>query len=294
MDDQPQTWHYGLVAQHWAEFENFREAGEDITFYQRLIESSGQPALDVGCGTGRLLVPFLRAGLEVDGCDISPDMLAHCREKAAGEGFSPNLYPQAMHALDLPRSYQTIIICGSFGIGSTREQDALALERFYQHLTPGGTLALDMAMPYGEGYSWQWGHWLEENRQHLDPNWWPEGEFETAADGSAYRMRARIADVDPLEQVLTMQMRAERWRDEELLEEEVHTLTQNVYFKNELVLLLKQAGFEGVTVQGGFAGEAATRTDAVLVFVAMEPFVRRTRGPRQSGRPPPRRIRPGR
>ena len=32
------------------------------------IEESGQPALDLGCGTGRLLLPFLRAGLDVDGC----------------------------------------------------------------------------------------------------------------------------------------------------------------------------------------------------------------------------------
>ena len=79
MTEARQTWHYGLVAQWWAEF---RDEGPEIAYHQKFIESYGQPALDVACGTGRLLLPYLRAGLDVDGCDISPDMLALCREKA--------------------------------------------------------------------------------------------------------------------------------------------------------------------------------------------------------------------
>jgi 2-polyprenyl-3-methyl-5-hydroxy-6-metoxy-1,4-benzoquinol methylase len=31
--------------------------------------------LDVACGSGRLLLPLLRAGIDIDGCDISGDML---------------------------------------------------------------------------------------------------------------------------------------------------------------------------------------------------------------------------
>ncbi len=201
MKHQPQTWHYGIVAQHWAEFQGYNVDKPDIAYYRNFIENDGQPALDVGCGTGRLLLPYLQAGLDVDGCDISPDMLALCLEKAEREGFSPNLYPQAMHELDVPRSYRTIIVCGSFGIGSTRQQDALALRRFYEHLAPGGVLLMDLSMPYREG-SWQWEFWLKKNReQGLGSDWWPDGERERASDGSDYIMRSRIADLDPLEQV---------------------------------------------------------------------------------------------
>jgi 2-polyprenyl-3-methyl-5-hydroxy-6-metoxy-1,4-benzoquinol methylase len=67
MIDQPQTWHYGLVAQWWAEFNVAKR--EELAFYQRCIRRFGQPALDVACGAGRLLVPLCQAGLEVDGCD---------------------------------------------------------------------------------------------------------------------------------------------------------------------------------------------------------------------------------
>jgi len=122
----PQTWHYGLIAKWWAEFnDDFRP--HEIPYFQRYVER-GQPALDVACGTGRLLLPYLRAGLDVDGCDVSADMVEVCRQKAAGEGLSPTLFVQPMHELDAPRSYRTIFVCGAFGLGSNREQDEEALQ----------------------------------------------------------------------------------------------------------------------------------------------------------------------
>ena len=80
MNEPVQTWHYGLMARHWAENNT---TGPEIAYFQQQIEQYGQPVLDAGCGTGRLLIPFLRAGLDVDGCDISGDMLAYCRQAAA-------------------------------------------------------------------------------------------------------------------------------------------------------------------------------------------------------------------
>jgi SAM-dependent methyltransferase len=98
MPDTPKTWHYGLVARWWAEF---NEDGREIGYFQKYVER-GQPALDVACGTGRLLIPYLRAGLDVDGCDVSPDMIALCREKAEREGLSSTLFVQPMHELNPP------------------------------------------------------------------------------------------------------------------------------------------------------------------------------------------------
>jgi hypothetical protein len=54
MNNQPQTWHYGIIAERWAAFQ---QDGPEIPYYQALIERYGQPALDVACGTGRLLLP---------------------------------------------------------------------------------------------------------------------------------------------------------------------------------------------------------------------------------------------
>ena len=64
--------------------------------------------LEVGCGTGRLLLEYLADGLDVDRIDNSPEMLEICAEKARQSSLTVNLYAQGMEQLDLPRQYRTI------------------------------------------------------------------------------------------------------------------------------------------------------------------------------------------
>jgi SAM-dependent methyltransferase len=264
---KPETWHYGLVAKWWAEF---NEGGPEIAYFQKHVER-GQPALDVACGTGRLLIPYLRAGLDVDGCDVSADMIALCREQAEREGLSPTLFVQPMHELDPPRSYRTIFVCGGFGLGSDRERDAEALRRFFEHLEPGGTLVLDNENPYSGGLPWR--YWRKEERDELPQQREPlEGlERRRGSDGAEYALHARVVDFDPLEQRVTYEMRAGMWRDGELVQEEQHTLQMTLYFKNELQLLLERAGFSVVAVHGDHSEEPATGDSDFVVFVARKP-----------------------
>ena len=144
---QPQllTWHYGLMAERWAEF--ITEAHE-IPFFLEKIKHYGQPVMDLACGAGRILLPLLRAGIDVDGCDLSPDMLKFCRSKAEKEGFSPTLYNQPMHAFQPTRKYETILICDSFGLAGSRQEDLEALKHCYEHLEPGGALVVNIQAEY--------------------------------------------------------------------------------------------------------------------------------------------------
>ena len=248
------TWHHGLVARWWAEF---NEGGPEVEYFRPFVVS-GQPALDAGCGTGRLLLPWLREGLDVDGCDVSPDMLAECRRLAAADGLEPTLYAQALHELDLPRRYRTIVCCGTFGLGSTREQDLQALGRLHDHLQPGGLLALDVEVTGSE---------LDEEARPEPHD--PPAERRRGSDGCEYALRGRLFDVDRAERRMTRAIQAWQWRDGNLVAEEEHLLTESVYGRDELAALLERAGFVDVDVR---SGESAWGHDMV-VFLARRPDV---------------------
>jgi SAM-dependent methyltransferase len=258
----PQTWHYGLIADWWAEF---NVDGPEIDYFRRFVEE-GQPALDAGCGTGRLLLPWLRAGLDVDGADVSTDMVALCREHAHREGLDPTLLIQPLHELDPPRRYRTIVVCGVFGLGSTRAQDQDALRRFHHGLEPGGTLLLDNEAPYANARRWR--QWIKDERDALPEPWPASGERRQAADGSQFELRTRALEVDPLDQSLRVEIRAEKSRDGRLIAAETHVITMRKYFRDELVMMLERAGFADVDVRGDYTDEPPTAEHDFLVYAA--------------------------
>ena len=260
-----QTWHHGLIAKWWAEF---NEGGPEIEYFRRYVEA-GQPALDLACGTGRLLLPWLRAGLDVDGCDISPDMIALCREAVEREGLATNLYVQPMHELDLPRRYGTVVVCGGLGLGGRREHTTEGLRRIYDHLEPGGTLVVDNEVPYVQGGSWK--YWEKEARAELPRPWGEPGERRRGADGAEYALRARLVDLDPLAQQTSYEMRAWMWRDGELVAEEEHRLDMTLYFTHEIVLMLERASFADVELRAGYTDAPPAVENDFVVFVARKP-----------------------
>jgi SAM-dependent methyltransferase len=263
---EPHTWHYGVVARWWAEFNT---SGPEIAYFQKFIEGDGQPALDVACGTGRLLIPYLHAGLDVDGCDLSPDMLALCRDRAEREGLSPTLYEQAAHRLDLPRRYRPICLCGSFGLGGARDHDTEALRRVFDHLEPGGTLVMDNEVPYAGKRMWR--AWTKDGQADLPEAFPAPGERRRAPDGTEYELRARLVDVDPLHQLVTMEMHGSMWRNGELVEEDVHVLKMTVYFTHEVRLMLEAAGFVEIELTGDYTDDPPTRDTEFVVFIARKP-----------------------
>ncbi len=263
MAEIPQTWHYGVMALWWAEFNG---DAPEVDFLRQFVEGDGQPALDAACGAGRVLLPCLRAGWDVDGCDISADMLERCREKAEREGFSPRLYAQPIHELDLPRKYKTIFICDSFGLGGSRRHDQEALVRFYEHLGPGGVLVLNMYPPYEAAEPWQ--YWLKEKRKELPEPWPSSGSRKRISDGSEIELRVRRVAMDPLEQCMTLEMRAELWRDGQLVAADEHPLKEMWYFKNELVMMLEHAGFHDIDLRGDYSGAQLTADSDMYVFIA--------------------------
>ena len=261
------TWHYGLIARYWDEF-NAPET-EELAYYKRAIERFGHPALDIGCGTGRLLIPLALAGLDVDGTDVSADMIALCAARAKSEGLTPRLVVQAAHELETRRSYRTAIMCGVFGIGGSRSNDLAALRRIHHLLAPGGTLLIDHELPYGTDDVDAWARWLPGHRHDVPTQPSTDNEHRRAANGDEFELFGRLVDLNPLEQRITMELGARLWRDGEIVEQEPpRTLHENLYFPREIMLMLEVSGFTNINVEQAYSGSPATPDDGKVIFVA--------------------------
>lgn len=260
---EPKVWHYGLVTRDWAEF--LTDGGVEGNYFKGVIETYRQPALDLGCGSGRLLVPMVEAGLDVDGCDISGDMLAVCRERLDAKVLSTRLYNQPMHQLDTPRRYRTIFACGVIGLGGAKLLTRLGMQRVYEHLRPGGTFAFDYPAPWNDVPYWK--GWLPENRRSLPLDWFPP-QRNQLPDGDELETAVQIFSQDSLEQVSVHKFRARLWRDGEIIKEEIHDMKTECYNKDELLLMLAVAGFADVQIFGDYSTEPATMDHKDLVFVA--------------------------
>src|SRR5690242_10826958 len=80
-------------------FSRYMEKGAK-QFFEQLRIPSGARLLDVGCGAGQLALIAARAGLQVTGCDISPNWLESARQRAAEEGLNATF--EEGDAEDLP------------------------------------------------------------------------------------------------------------------------------------------------------------------------------------------------
>ncbi len=142
----------GLMAEAWDVLRGDTSDWSDRFFYRDVIEQSGQPVLDVGCGTGRLLLDYAAQGIDIDGVDNSPEMLALCREKVTAQGLTVVVYEQYVETLELPRHYQTILIPSS-SLQLIIDPAAVdrALQRLAAHLQPGGTITASIMTLWKEG-----------------------------------------------------------------------------------------------------------------------------------------------
>jgi SAM-dependent methyltransferase len=120
----------------------------DAEMYRSAIERGVGPALELGCGTGRLLLRYVAAGLDVEGIDSSADMLAICAQHAAEMGISPTLHCADWTSFDFPKRFATIYNpSGSFALIQDDDEARRAVATWMRHLAPGGQLFITMGIP---------------------------------------------------------------------------------------------------------------------------------------------------
>ncbi|GAB4579364.1 MAG: class I SAM-dependent methyltransferase [Anaerolineales bacterium] len=121
---------------------------DDLPFWQSLANEYGAPLLELGCGTGRLLLPLAQHLHPLTGLDADPQMLAYLRASLPPTGYPHlQLHQADMRAFHLPERFKLVILpCNTYSTfpGPEREQIAQSVVR---HLHPGGMFALSIPNP---------------------------------------------------------------------------------------------------------------------------------------------------
>jgi len=125
---------------------------EDVALYRGFADRCGGPLLDLGCGTGRLLIPLAQLGFKVVGIDCSAPMLACARQKATSltsEVASNIMLVQGdMRDICLAAQFPLIIIAlDTFAHLLTRPDQQRALSAAARHLSAEGRLIIDLGNP---------------------------------------------------------------------------------------------------------------------------------------------------
>jgi len=143
----PRALYDGLLAEVYDDY-TAADSRDDLALWDRLAGECDGPALELGSGTGRVLVPLLAKGYRVEGLDNSPDMLARCRARAADMGFAPVLHLADMTDFALDRTYGLIFCAaGTLTLLAEPGQMEAALGQARAHLAPDALLALAMDAP---------------------------------------------------------------------------------------------------------------------------------------------------
>lgn len=225
----------------------------DVEFYQERLAACKGTILEPGVGTGRILIPLLEKGLEVEGFDVSEEMLSICRKNCEKRDLKPHLFLGEMESFSLGKKYEAIVIpTGTFLLLHKREDSIKALKNFYHHLADGGKLIVDLFL-----------------QTEIPLNQTSTRTWETS-DGDLITLDSKIVEVDHVNQYTVSHHRYEKWRNGELIQTELERFPLRWYGIEEFRLILEQIGFEEIILSADYQhGQYPTKSSEIITFEAV-------------------------
>ena len=236
---------------------------QDVEVYVGMATESGGPVLELGCGTGRVLIPTARRGIQITGVDLSERMLDKCRQKLLGEPAEVQARVQLAHGdirrFDLGCTFGLVIIpFRPFQHLITLEDQLACLACVRSHLDAGGRFVVDVFNP--------------DLRRLVDVSFHQEDREEPhfqMPDGRRVVRKFRNASIDLHRQVLNAEIVYDVTHPDGREERLVNAFPFRYYFRYEMEHLLARAGFE---VEGLFSdfdrSPYGSKNPGELIFVA--------------------------
>jgi ubiquinone/menaquinone biosynthesis C-methylase UbiE len=250
------------VAEFYDHITQYRER-QDVDFFVDHARESGGPVLELGCGTGRVLIPTARAGIEILGLDLSTSMLEQCRKKLALEAPEVRdrvkLVQGDMRDFNIKKSFKLVTIpFRPFQHLATVSDQMMCLSNVHCHLETGGRLVFDLFNPLLESL--------------VD-----ETAFDETVDGPQFRMDDgrtvqrfhRVTSRDLFTQALEVDLIYQVIHSDGRVERITHPITMRYSFRYEVEHLLARCGFEVESVYSDYEKRPfGAKYPGDLIFVA--------------------------
>jgi SAM-dependent methyltransferase len=234
----------------------------DVAFYVECATQAQGKTLELGCGSGRILIPTAAAGCEVVGLDASMNMLGRCRMKLERQPPAVQKRARLVQAsmTDFNLGEQFALITApfrSFQHLLRAEEQLLCLRTVHRHLAPSGRFVFDV---------------FHTNPIYLhDPAFREEKEeFEEVRlpDGGRFRRAWRIAAWHRAEQVNEVEFIYYVTHADGAKERIVEPFPLRYFFRYELEHLLARAGFRMAALYGDFDRSPLRDDSPEMIFVA--------------------------
>lgn len=235
----------------------YRARADDVAYYAALAKP-GLRVLEYGVGSGRIALPMARAGAQVTGIDHSAPMLgalrARLREEAADVRARVRLVRGDMRRVALDERFPLVICPFNTALHLYERQDVEAwLAHVRRHLTPGGTLVLDVSVPSPSDLA------RDPTRAHRTAPF---------VHPSAGKVKyAEHFDYDQVRQILFVSMVFEPIGKPPSASFAT-PLAHRQFFPREMEALLHYNGFDVVTVHGDFHGGPLDADSDVMIWHA--------------------------
>jgi SAM-dependent methyltransferase len=235
----------------------------DVAFFVQAAQESGGPVLEVGCGTGRILIPTARAGIQITGLDLAESMLAVCREQLQAEGEDVRARVQLVQAdmrnFDLAQTFRLVTLpFRPFQHLTTVEDQLACLGCIHRHLAPQGRLVLDLFNPSL--------NYLTSDTLGLEMS--EEPEF-SMPDGRRVTRCSKVVARDYFNQVNQVELIYYITHPDGRTERLVHPFPMRYLFRFEAEHLLARSGFAVEQVYAGYdRSPYGSKYPGELIFVA--------------------------